>query len=385
MVTPHRPMFLAGAAWAIVGVGIVGWDTGIDLTHSPLGNRWAWHGHEMVFGFAAAMFAGYALTAMPSWSSGARMSSRSVALLLMLWLLARLTAAGAFGTDPALVAVGTAGFMGFVTLTLACAALRPPSIKGAGFAAFALTMTCIQIAVLQGRAMPFLPVLGFAALLSVVGGRMVAAFTWNRLSCTAPYARRFNLAKLFGYASAAALLVALILDTFGIASNWVFAGLVVAATTEAARLLIWLSTDTFRDSLLNMLRLAYFWLPIGLLLVALSRADFGDPPDSAALHALTAGAISCSIYAVASRAVARRDNQLRPPLIDLVGFAFLSVAAAMRVFTPNDAQGYAVVPLIWCIAWAIFLLRHSAALLHPEPRPVFSGPKRSTDGESESA
>lgn len=385
MVMPHRPMFLAGATWAIVGVGIVGWNSGIDLTNSPFGNRWAWHGHEMVFGFAAAMFAGYVLTAMPSWSSRARMSARSVALLLVLWLLARLTAAGAIGTDPAVVVFGTAAFMGFVTVTLACAALRRPSIKGVGFALFALTMTCIQIAVLRGGTMPSIPVLGFAALLSVVGGRMVAAFTWNRLSCTAPYSRRFKLAKLCGYASAAALLVTLILDTIGSASYWVFAGLIVAAATEAARLLIWHSTDTFRDALLSMLRLAYFWLPLGLLLVVLSRADLGKVPDSAALHALTAGAIACSIYAVASRAVAQRGSQLQPSLIDQGGFAFLWVAAVLRVFAPTDAQGYALVPLIWCIAWAIFLLRHGVALLHPAPRPVFSGPKRTTDGISESA
>ncbi|WP_170381834.1 NnrS family protein [Ruegeria atlantica] len=379
MTAPHRPMFLAGATWAIVGVGLVNWDVGIDLTHSPLGNRWAWHGHEMVFGFAAAMFAGYALTAMPSWSNGARMSSRDTALLLALWVLARLTAAGAIGTEPALVVSGTAAFMGFVTLTLARAALQSVSAKSVGFALFALAMTGIQITVLRGGILPSIPVLGFAILLQIVGGRMIAGFSWNRLSCTVSYEWRYKLAKLCGYPSAVALLVALLLDTLGIASDWIVACLVITATTEVARLLLWLSEETFKDSLLSMLTLAYSWLPLGLFLVALGRTNVGPLSDSAALHALTAGAIACSIYAVASRAVARRGNRLRPVLIDQCGFALLWVAAVIRVFIPVDTQGHADAPLIWCIVWSIVLLRHGAALLRPVPRPVFSGPKRSID------
>ncbi len=371
-------MFLAGATWAIVGVGLVGWDTGIDLTYSPFGNRWAWHGHEMVFGFAAAMFAGYALTAMPSWSNGARMSRRAVVLLVALWLLARLTAVGALGTDPALVTAGTAAFMGFVALTLARAALRSPSTKGVVFALFAMTMTGVQIAVLRGGNMPFIPVLGFAALLSIVGGRMIAGFTWNRLSCIPPRERRFRLARLCGYPSVIAILVALLLETLGATSEWVCASLAVAATAEAVRLSLWLSKDTFEDGLLRMLNLAYFWLPLGLFLVALSKAHVSLMLGGAALHSLTAGAMACSIYAVASRAVACRADRLRTVMIDKVGFALLWMAAFLRVFVSVDTIGHSTVPLVWCIVWASFLMRHGAALFRPTPRPVFSGPKRPT-------
>ncbi|WP_170416030.1 NnrS family protein [Ruegeria atlantica] len=376
MAAPYRPMFLAGATWAIVGVGLVGWDTGFDLTYSPFGNRWAWHGHEMVFGFAATMFAGYALTAMPSWSNGARMSRRAVVLLVALWLLARLTAVGVLGTDPALVTVGTAAFMGFVALTLARAALRSPSTKGVGFALFAMTMTGVQIVVLWGGTMPFISVLGFAALLSIVGGRMVAGFTWNRLSSPTSHEKRFRLARLYGYPSVIAILVALLLETLGATSKWIFASLAVAAAAEAIRLSLWLSKDTFKDSLLSMLILAYIWLPLGLFLVALSKAHVWMLLNSAALHSLTAGAMACSIYAVASRAVARRADRLRPAMIDQVGFALLWMVAVLRVFVSVDTIGHSTAPLIWCMAWASFLVRHGAALFRPTPRPIFSGPKR---------
>ncbi len=137
--------------------------------------------------------------------------------------------------------------------------------------------------------------------------------------------------------------------------------------------------------MLSILYLGYAWLPLGLLLVALSKMPVWFLSTSAAWHALTAGAMACSIHAVASRAVARRADQLRPALIDLASFAFLWVAAFLRVFSPIDAIGHTAAPLIWCIAWAIFLLRHGAALFTPRPRPVFSGSKRVSGCQNERA
>lgn len=382
MVAPYRPMFLAGAIWAMVGVVLAGWDTRIDLTLSPFGDRWAWHGHEMVFGFAAAMFAGYVLTAMPSWTGGARMSRPDVALLLALWFVARLTAMGAFGTNPAVVIAGTAAFLGFVALTLARGALRSPSAKSTGLALFALAMTGVQIAVLFEGTARFIPVMGFAILLSLVGGRMVAAFTWNRLSHTAPFERRFKAARRCGYVSVLAMMVALLLESFGTASDWLFASLLVAAVAELGRLSLWVSRDSFRDGLLGMLSLAYAWLPLGLLLVAFSKSSDWILPESDAWHALTTGALACSFYAVASRPVARRDRHLRPALADLIGFVLLWITAAWRVFFPVESIGYATVSLIWCIVWVIFFVRHGLALFRPVSRPAFSGPKQRTSRET---
>lgn len=374
-------MFLAGGIWAIVGVVLVGKETGIDLTHSPFGNRWAWHAHEMVFGFAAAMFAGYALTAMPSWSGGAQMSRLGVLLLLALWVFSRLTAAGAFGTDPFLVTAGSAAFMGFVMLTLTRAALQFPSIKSLGLAAFALVVTAIQIVALWIGTVPSIPVMAFAALLSVVGGRMIAAFTRNRLAETPPHEWRFSLARFCGYPSVIAIVSALFLEMLGAASEWIFASLAVAAAAEAIRLLLWMSVYTFRDALLSMLRLAYIWLPLGLLLLALSFGHVWVLPGSAALHALTTGAMTCSIYAVAARAVARRADRLQPAVIDKAGFVLLWTVAVLRVFIPVDAIDHNATLLVWYTAWAFFLVRHGAALFRAAPRPVFSGPKRFADDQ----
>lgn len=377
MAAPHRAMFLTGGVWAIVAVGLATWDMGTDLTRAPLSDLVAWHAHEMVFGFAAVMFAGYALTAMTSWPGNATLSFTGVTGLLALWALARLTVAGAFGQDPRLVVPLAAAFMACVTLTLARAALSGDTSKGAVLALFALAITGAQIAVLRGATISHVPLFGLAALLSVVGGRIVAAFTWNRLAGSETQIRRFAMARLFGLLGSLAILIVAGLEALDAPSGWIVTGLLVAAMAEAMRVSLWQSLDVFEDGMLLMLHIGYSWLPIGLFLVALGQMPGRMLPESAVLHALAAGAVACTIHAVAARAVARRADRLRPVWVDGAGFALLCTAAALRVFAPVGTTGQQAAPVLWCMAWAVFLVRHGAALLRPSPRPVFSGPKRS--------
>ena len=124
MAAPHLVFFPAGGIWAIVAVAPVAWETGLDLTRSPLGGLVGWHAHEMVFGFAAAMFAGYALTAMTNCPGKARLYPAELGALVALWGLARLSAAGAFGSDLRLTAPATVAFFVFLTVILGRSALR---------------------------------------------------------------------------------------------------------------------------------------------------------------------------------------------------------------------------------------------------------------------
>lgn len=373
-------MFVAAGLWAIVGVAATSWGTGLGPERPLLETVAAWHAHEMLFGFVAAAFAGYTLTAMTSWAGPAGLSRRNVALLVALWVVARLAASGALGGEPRLVVPAAVAFLAWVTVLLAAAAWRSGMPRGAVQALFAMLLSALQIAVLTGMSLPRFPVLGLALLLSVVGARIIAAFTWNRIDRRPAQARRFGAARLAGVPGAVAIAVVLVLDALGPGHERpVPALLLLAATTETMRLALWQSREVWRDRLLGMLHLGYCWLPLGLALVALARWPAGRLREGDALHAVAAGAVACAIYAVAARALARRADRLRPAFVDTAGFVLLWLAAALRVFAPADTAWSAAAPVLWCAAWALFLMRHGAALFRPVPRPVFSGPKRQPD------
>ncbi len=376
MAAPHRAMFPLAGVWGVAAVIPVAWQRGLDLASSPLDGPVAWHAHEMVFGFAAAMFAGYALTAMASWPGAARPSSARVAALVFFWGLGRLSAAGAIGPDLRLAVPAGVAFIAFVALILVDGAMRSGAVRAIPLALFSLAMTVVQVAVLTGATPLRLPVFGFAALLSVVGGRMVAAFTRHRLADSDLVDRRFRIAETLGRPGLVAILFVFSCDTIGASPEWSVVGLLVAAVIEAVRSLLWLSRTVLRDGLLLMLYVGYFWLPMGLALLAYARIPGSQLPESAALHAVAAGAVACSIQAVAARAIARRADRLQTSPIDMAGFLLVWIAATLRVGAPAGTVWHEAAPIVWCLAWAVFVLRHGMALFRPAPRPVFSGPKR---------
>jgi uncharacterized protein involved in response to NO len=64
-----RPFFLAGAGFGAIAVGLWAvWLYGHLPTAQPPGGMLAWHRHEMPFGFAGAIIAGFLLTAVPNWT-----------------------------------------------------------------------------------------------------------------------------------------------------------------------------------------------------------------------------------------------------------------------------------------------------------------------------
>ena len=181
LTTAHRVMFVAAGLCAL---GVVAWtswgDSGAPVA-TPLAGSGIWHLHEMLFGFAAAGFAGYTLTAMASWTGGRLPGPFAIGVLAGLWVVARLAAFGALGESLWLALPAALGFTIWVALLLAREAVFCRVPRGLVQAGFALLLVVLQGAIWLGEVAVAPPVLGFALLLSAVGGRMVASFTRNRL------------------------------------------------------------------------------------------------------------------------------------------------------------------------------------------------------------
>src|SRR5690606_10663309 len=89
LTVPFRPFFPLAALVAMIGVPL--WlllRAGAIVGEGHLAGS-LWHGHEMVFGYAVAVFAGFLLTAAQNWTG--RTTARGVALaaLVLLWIAAR--------------------------------------------------------------------------------------------------------------------------------------------------------------------------------------------------------------------------------------------------------------------------------------------------------
>ena len=81
-----RPFFLLGAIFAALAVPLwLAAYTGALALPSPLPAS-LWHGHEMLFGYAAAVLAGFLLTATPSWSGRPPVSGIGLGVLALIWL-----------------------------------------------------------------------------------------------------------------------------------------------------------------------------------------------------------------------------------------------------------------------------------------------------------
>src|SRR6188768_2360618 len=100
-----RPFFLGAGVWAVASMAL--WIAALVLG-LPLGGAYgavAWHGHEMLFGFGAAVLAGFLMTAIPNWTGQMPLSGPPLAALAGLWLAGRLAmlAIPWIGVVPAVV------------------------------------------------------------------------------------------------------------------------------------------------------------------------------------------------------------------------------------------------------------------------------------------
>ena len=78
-----RPFFLGAGVMAVAAMTL--WIAALT-TGMPLGGGYgaaAWHAHEMLFGFAPAVLAGFLMTAIPNWTGQMPLSGRPLAALAM--------------------------------------------------------------------------------------------------------------------------------------------------------------------------------------------------------------------------------------------------------------------------------------------------------------
>lgn len=368
-----RPFFLAGAGFAAIAVAVWAlWLYGRLPGAQPMGGMLAWHRHEMPFGFTAAIIAGFLLTAVPNWTGRPGLNGWPLIGLVLVWLIARLAW---LMPMPAILLLALQ--VPFLPL-LACVLGRDLIAAGkrenypvllmvtllAGCQALTLLGIFNEDVNLQRHGvLAALWLVG--ALMSVIGGRVIPFFIQRGLNRPATPAAHPLPGKVL---LISAMLTAV---SFAVGLNdaprvWLALLFALISGLHLLRLWRWHDRGLWRVPLLWSLYLAYTWLAVATLAMALWHLGW-MPQQSLATHSLAVGGIGGLVLAMIARvSLGHTGRPLLPSKVIVVGFALLLVAGVSRVLlVPFSGWGLGMSALLWCMAFGLFLSRYIGILFKP--------------------
>ncbi len=348
-----RPFFLGSGLVAALALPL--W---LFSLHENLGLTAAWHAHEMIYGFAAAAAGGFLLTAVPNWTGTTPPSGLPLALVFAAWLAGRI--GFALG--------GPWAWLDLAYFPALAALLAIPLLRSKGNVMFLPLLGVYwasDIAFHLGAAFQALHggVAVLMLMISAVGGRIIPNFTEYTLrgAGRTPRLSRvgwFERGGACGGIAVAGGLLALLPGS-------PVTGAVCLATfvIHAVRLTGWRGWTVAFDPLMWVLHVGYGWLVIGLGLSAVA-CFWPALPASAALHAITAGAIGTMIAGVMTRAtLGHTGRALKVGPATVVLYALLTAGTLLRVMAPlGDGFLYSGGTL-WAAGWVLFVVLYGPMLI----------------------
>ncbi|MFN3513411.1 MAG: NnrS family protein [Phenylobacterium sp.] len=365
-----RPFFLLGALWAAIAVPLWVWSWlggPVAFAHRD------WHVHEMLFGFLAAIVAGFLTTAVPNWTGRMPVIGAPLAGLVALWIAGRAAMLFADGLGPAAAVMDAAFLVVFAGViwreVLAGRNWRNLPVCGlVTLLALANIGFHLDAALWRTGAGERLALGAIAMLLALIGGRITPSFTRNwmkarRLAPEPAAAGRFDQAAL---ALTGAGVLAWVLLPESRHAGVLLAG---AGLANLIRLARWRGWAAAGEPLVWILHLGYAWLGLGLLLLGASKLVELVPP-TAGLHALAAGAAGVMTLAVMTRASRGHtgrdlaaDRATTAIYLAVNAGAVLRVAAAFAVEAQTPLL--AASATLWAMAFGGFALTYGRMLTTP--------------------
>lgn len=366
-----RPFYLLGALFAALGIPLwVAVFAGAASLPQGLPAQ-TWHSHEMVFGFALAIIAGFLFTAVRNWTNQPTPTGAHLAALAALWMAARIAfVAGA----PGLGLLIELAFLLLVAIGLLRPLLRSRNRRnyfvGVLFAVLAVA-DLLFWAASQGQAGGLSPdtVVRFglylvATLTFVIGGRVIPMFTANG----APGVRQFRYARL-DQAAIAVSVLAFALELSGASGALLALVAITAAVLQAIRLAGWGPQGTLRKPILWILHASYGWAAVGFALMA--AAALGLVPRTLSVHAFSVGLVGGLIIGMITRtALGHTGRMLIAGRSETAMYAMVQLAALLRVFGPLVAPGQTlrfieVSSVLWAAAFLLYLVVYWPRLTRP--------------------
>lgn len=370
-----RPFFLGAALFAILTMAawLAVYRYGLPLRVTGI-SLFQWHAHEMVYGYAMAVIAGFLLTAAQNWTDRETASGAFLALIFAAWAAAR--ALMLFGTD--LLWFAAAADLTFM-LALAFAIARPILQVRQKRQAPVLLLLALLIA---GNLAFYLGAAGWLpngvrsgvhgglylvlGMVLFMGSRVIPFFTERGVGY------EVELKKPRWNDIATATLYLLFLFSEMLLPQHVLGALLAAGlmVLNSMRVAGWHTLGIWRKPLLWGLFAAFIMINFGFLLRALMPVT--AIPDFLPIHAFAVGGIGVVTVAMMARvsightgrSVQQPPGVITPILLGMV------LAAVLRVFAPladpaHYALWVALSGLVWIASFALFALVFIPMLVQP--------------------
>ncbi|TAK86200.1 MAG: NnrS family protein [Betaproteobacteria bacterium] len=365
-VSGFRPFFLGAAVYA--PLSLVLWLAARNTGSPAYAAGGLWHGHELLFGFAAALVCAILLTALPSWTGAAEIRGAPLAVLAALWLAGRVAMNAVEWLPRGLVvAVDSA-------LLLLLPALLFSTIRNARQRLFWWTLP--PLAAFAAANVVFhvwnpywglqLGVHALAFLFTLYGGLFIPAFTRRYLL---PRGERCGAILMpLEYATAAAMVAFAAADLLRAPPALMISAALVAAAVHSVRFARWRGWRTGGEPMLWPLHLGYAWLIAGLLLRAAAELT-PRVPREAWVHAFTLGAYGMLKIGLMPRVALRHTGRaLRvPPAMIAAFFMVLGGALVRLAYSVYDLGEWALAAsvLLWGAAFVVYLALYAPMLVQP--------------------
>ena len=381
--TPHyffhrafRPFFLGAMLFSVMSM-FIWWLSfqGFAFEFSGVPGMY-WHAHEMVFGYALATVAGFLLTAVMNWTKLNSASGRALAVVVVVWLLARL----GFVLNWPIFWVAVFDMLFVVGLFLHFAL---PIIKTKQWQQTGLAIKFLLLVLANGlfyfgalgyvdNGVHFGTVLGLFLVLAInltMMRRLIPFFTEKTLALNEQHQPKWL--DIFAIVGFLALMLSAAFAPVSIWTTLIAAPLFIV---HLIRFIRWFNPKIFKFAVLWPLHVSYLFMLTGMGLYVF--VGLGLLHESIAIHALAAGGIGLLCSAILARIALGHSNRniYEPPKWINVVFYLLLLTAVVRVFFPVVLPEYNAFWMLlsqwgWIIAFALLSLQYWKILVYPSPKP----------------
>lgn len=334
-----RPFFLFAGIWAALAltIWIYSLISGQSVPSRLPGAEW--HMHEMVFGYTTAVIAGFLLTAVPNWTGRLPVVGWPVALLAGLWVAGRIATffslylpvllASVIDISFLLVLGGIIGqevvagknwrnlkvLVVVLLLALANAMFYVESANGTAFEGYAIRLGVGTIIL----------------LIMLIGGRVIPSFTrnWMMRNNVAGVPTPFNRFDMVAMVVGGGAIAFWVLAPENTALRWVLG---LAGLLHLIRVARWAGWKTFAEPMVAVLHVAYVFIPVGFIMLALGDILPGWRGPLEIPHAWMVGAIGGMTLAMMTRvSLGHSGRALQSSRAIVATYAAILVAVLFRI------------------------------------------------------